>query len=295
MSASPSASISPSPSASISASPSASPSVSASPSASVSASPSGAPGDEDTYIQCITDGSGDDTLKTFVDGVLVEDVIVSRRLFYKDVFLSNAEFLVFDKASGNGIKVDIDNPTFGFRDLLGLVTQQNTGASKPTFATYRDTLKQYQFAATKEEFFEFHIPHDYVEGTDIFLHIHWSHTATTVTGGTVTFTYEISYSKSHNQAAFPASVTGTIVPTPSNTQYQQILSETQISASSPSGSQIDSDNLEPDGVILCRLEVTSNDITVSSGGVPDPFIHYVDIHYQSTDISTKSKAPDFYS
>lgn len=204
-------------------------------------------------------------------------------------------FIAFPKASGNGIKVDLTTPTFGWRDLLGDVFARNTGASKPTFTTYRDTLLDYQFAAGDEEYFKFHIPHDYVKGTDIFLHIHWSHTGTFVTGGTITFTPETTYAKGHNQAAFPASVTGTYNGTASTTQYQHIISETQLSASSPTGLQIDTDDLEPDGVIIMRLEMTTNNITVSEGAVPDPFIHYVDIHYQSTNIGTKDKAPDFYA
>ncbi len=208
--------------------------------------------------------------------------------------LNDAEFITFDKASGNGIKVDTGTPVFGFADILGNVTQLNVGASKPTFAVYRDTLKQFKFAVGKEEYFEYHIPHDYVIGSDIFLHVHWSHTSSIVTGGSVDFEYEMSYCKSHDQAAFPASFTDTLTVDASTTQYQQMLSEAQVSASSPSAVQIDSDDLEPDGLIICRLKVAANNIT-SEAAVPDPFIHYVDIHYQTTGlIGTKGKAPDFY-
>lgn len=203
--------------------------------------------------------------------------------------------LTLEKTSGIGIKVDSVAPTFGWRDILGDVLPRNIGASRPTLAVYRDALREFQFGAGDEEYLKFHIPHDHVAGTDIHLHFHWSHTGTLVTGGTVTFEYEISYSKGHNQAAFPASVSGTVAGTASTTQYQQVLSEGQISAASPSAAQIDTDDLEPDGLILTRYGVQANDITVSGGGVPDPFIHFVDIHYQSTNIATKDKAPDFYA
>ena len=203
------------------------------------------------------------------------------------------EAITLSKLSTAGIKLDTDTPTFGWKDLLGDLVAKNIGASKPTFTTYRDTLQDYKFAAGKEEFFKFHIPHDYVLGSDIFIHVHWSHTSAIITGGTLTFEYEISYSKGHNQATFPASVGTTFIGTASTTQYQQIITEVQISATTPDANQIDSDNLEPDGVILARLKLTSNDIT-SSGAVPDPFIHYVDIHYQSTNITTKQKTPPFY-
>jgi hypothetical protein len=203
--------------------------------------------------------------------------------------------IVLPKTSGKGIKVDTTTPTFGWRDLLAEPKGVNTGASKPTWATYRDTLKQYQFAAADEEYYEYHITHDHVPDTDIHLHVHWSHTGTFVTGGTVTFEYEISYAKGHNQAAFGASVGTTFNGTASTTQYQHIVSEAQISAATPNANQIDSNDLEPDGVIIARVKVTSNDITVSEGAVPDPFIHHIDIHYQSTNIATKAKAPDFYA
>ncbi len=205
----------------------------------------------------------------------------------------NADIIV-PKTSGNGIKVEPAAPTFPFRDLLGDVFARNVGASKPTFTVYRDTVDDYQFGVGDEEFFKFHIPHDYVAGTDIFLHIHWSHTGTFVTGGTITFEYEATYCKGWNQAAFPATITGTVVGTASTTQYQQIISEDQISDPTPGAGELDTDDLEPDGIIIMRVELQANAMTVSEGGVPDPFIHYVDIHYQSTNMGTKSRSAPFY-
>lgn len=202
--------------------------------------------------------------------------------------------VVFKKTSGNGIKVDTTTPTFGWADLQGNVTNSK-GATKPTEATYRGGITEFEFSAGDDAEIEYHIPHDYVLGTDIYLHVHWSHIGALVTGGNLIFTVESSYAKGHNQAAFSAPVTGTFTDTASTTQYQHIVSETQYSASTPTGLQIDTDTLEPDGIILMRFEVTTNNITVSGGGVPDPFIHHIDVHYQTTGlIGTKQKAPDFY-
>ncbi|KKK92808.1 hypothetical protein LCGC14_2699240 [marine sediment metagenome] len=203
--------------------------------------------------------------------------------------------LVLPKASGKGIKVELAAPTFPWRDLLGELFVRSTGAGKPSRATYQGSLSGLQFAAGDDEDFEYHIPHDYATGTHLHLHVHWSHINAFVNGGTITFTYAMSYAKSHNQAPFPAEVGTTFVGTASTTRYQHMLTEVQVSATSPSANQIDSDDVEPDGVIMLRLEMTTNNITVSEGAVPDPFIHYVDIHYQSTNIGTKDKAPDFYA
>ena len=194
-------------------------------------------------------------------------------------------FVVFNKASGKGIKVDTATPTFGFADLLGEVFQRNTGASKPTRAAWKGGTFGFQFAAGKEEEFEFHIPHDYVPDTEIFLHIHWGHNGTLVTGGTVTFDYELTYAKGHGQGVFGTNAISTIVSaTATTSQYSHELSEGQVSVSGGSGTQIDTDVLEPDGVIKATVGVSANNLTVSGGGVPDPFIHYIDIHYQTTGI-----------
>lgn len=201
------------------------------------------------------------------------------------------------KASTSGIKVDLTTPTFGFADIIGDQFSKNTGATKPTLATYNGAINAWQFGAGDEAYMSFHIPHDYVKGTPIFLHVHWSHIATTVTGGTLTFKATSILSKSHNQQAFQSTPSvGTFTGTASTTQYQQILSEVLYSDGTPTGLQIDTDNLEPDSVIEMTFELDANNITVSGGGVPDPFIHFVDIHYQTTGIiGTKDKVPDFYT
>ncbi|KKN52318.1 hypothetical protein LCGC14_0614190, partial [marine sediment metagenome] len=237
------------------------------------------------------------TAEADMDGGTIDNTVIGGTIPVAGTFttLSATTGIVLPKTTGTGIKVEVATPTFPWRDLLGELFARNTGANKPSRATYIGNITQAQFAAGKEEEFEYHIPHDYVAGTDIHLHVHWSHTGATVNGGSLVFTYEISYSKSHNQTAFPDSITDTFTGNASSTQRQQILTEVQISAASPSATQIDSDDLEPDGVLLLLFTMTTNNITVSGGGVPDPFIHYVDIHYQSTGVGTKEKAPDFYA
>ena len=212
-----------------------------------------------------------------------------------DIKFLDAKFPIVDKASGNGIKVDTAAPTFGWRDLLGQIRTRGVGGNDPTDSTYNGNIKGYKFAVNDECWANYHIPHDYVKGTDIFLHFHWSHIGTLVTGGNVTWGADITYSKGHNQAAFPASVNTTVVGNASTTQYQQIITEIQLSTSGGAAGQIDTDDLEPDGVIMIRGYLSANNITVSGGAVPDPFLHFKDIHYQSTNIATKDKVPDFYA
>jgi len=47
-------------------------------------------------------------------------------------------------------------------------------------------------------------------------------------------------------------------------------------------------------MIFGRVYLSANNMTVSGGAVPDPFLHQVDIHYQSTAIGTKKRFPSFW-
>lgn len=207
--------------------------------------------------------------------------------------------IVINKAQGKGLLVDIESPTFGWRDLLGDIRILSPGANDPTLATYRGGIKQFSFsnAVINEAFSSFHVPHDYATGTDIHIHFHWSQIVVDSGGvggipGNVKWQAEVSYAKGHNQAAFISPVTTSVVQAASGTQYQHLLAEVQLSASSPSASQIDTDNLEIDGIIIVRAFRDPTDVADTLNQVP--FLHYVDIHYQSTGIPTKQKAPNFY-
>lgn len=204
--------------------------------------------------------------------------------------------ITLSKDVGTGIKVDVASPTFPWHDMLGPISVRGIGGKDPAYAVYQGGIRGHQFGVGEEVFIEFHMPHDYYPGSDLFIHSHWSHNATTVTGGSVTWGYEVTYAKGYDQAAFIAPVTRTVQQNASTTQYKHMIAETQISAATPAASQIDTDNLEVDGLILVRCYLSANAMTVSGGGVPEPFLHMVDLHYQSTSLGTKQKnGPAFYT
>lgn len=228
----------------------------------------------------------------------------------------NGAYVIFDKAAGNGVKIDTDSPGYAWADLLGAInTRPTAGAGAgavPDYVSYGGTsIYAFRFGTIApnnhlhEAFIEFHVPHDYVVGTDLYLHAHWSQ-ATVDTGGTagvpgvVKWYFDVLYAKGHGTAggaargAFtPPAVTTSITQQGSTTQYGHMIAEVQLSASSPSASQIDTDNIEVDGLILCRIYRDPTDPADTLN--QDTFLHFVDIHYQSTGIGTKQKAPDFYS
>lgn len=214
------------------------------------------------------------------------------------------ESVTLSKTSGKGLKVDTSAPTFPWHDLLGAIAIRGLGAADPSYNVYQGGIRGYQFDPAEEVFVEFHLPHDYLPGSDIHIHFHHSINGTntagvaagTVNGGTVTWGAEVTYAKGHNQAAFSAPITTTVASGAyAATLYQHYITEVQLSAASPSAAQLDSDIIEVDGLILVRAYLSANDITVVSGAQPDPFLHFVDIHYQSTGIGTKQKAPNFWT
>lgn len=209
--------------------------------------------------------------------------------------LSDNGSALIPSTSGVGIKTNPASPSYMWKDLIGNIGLRG-GGSDPAMNTYRGNVRQYQFAVNDEMQMVFHMPHDWVPGTDLYIHIHSSHTATTITGGTFDFTFEFLFAKGFNQSAFSAPVTSATIACPaSTTQYQHQVTEIQITASSPSVNQINNSVIEVDGLLIGRLKFTANNSTISGGAPVLPFVHAVDIHYQSTNIGTKNKAPNFYT
>jgi len=206
--------------------------------------------------------------------------------------------LVLGKKSSQGIKVDTGAPTYPWGDIIGDVSPKTTGAGTPVLGTvFGGVWKGWFQAAGDLTYCHYHLPHDYALGTDLFLHLHWLHNGTAISGNLIV-DYAISYAKGHNQANFITEVTPQLsVSTPNIAtipQYRHRVDEIQISASSPSATQIDTDDLEPDGLIT--VGVTVNTIpTITGGSTNKPCFLTLDVHYQSTGIGTKQKSPNFYS
>ena len=195
--------------------------------------------------------------------------------------------LTLPKTSGSGIKVDPAAPTFGWCDLLGDITTRGAGANDPTWTTFVTNISAYQFDVNSECWITFHMPHDYAPGTNIFIHSHWA--ITTTSTANVTWGFDATYAKGFNQALFPATINTTVVQAGSGVANQHMIAETQLSVAGGSGTQLNTTNLEVDGLILMRVYLSAN-----ATGV-DPFLFKCDVHYQSTGIATKNKSPDFWA
>ena len=196
----------------------------------------------------------------------------------------------------DAIKVDLDDPSLVWHDIIGPVVPKASGAGSPTRRQYAGgNVYDWAFGAGDVCDFVFHIPHDYAAGTDLHIHVHWSHNGTSISGSAV-FDFYAQYAKGHDQAEFSSEVnvsyTHATVDIATTPRYRHRVDEVQLSTSGGSATQLDTDDIEPDGVILGQLQMTTLP-TISVGG--HLFVHTVDVHYQSTNIGTKQKVPDFYA
>lgn len=220
--------------------------------------------------------------------------------------------LIVPKNSGYGIKVDTSTPTFGWRDMLGAInTRPAAGggsAASPDYVAYRGNIYAYRFGTVApnnhlhEAFVEFHIPHDYVPSSDLYIHIHWSQT-TVDTGGAASapgdakWYFDITYADGHGTAGgaadpFIAPITVSVVQQGSTTQYGHMIAEVQFSNNGGTGGLLDSTTIQTDGLLLVRAYRDPADGADTLN--QDTFVHFVDVHYQSTNLGTKQKAPNFY-
>lgn len=181
-----------------------------------------------------------------------------------------------------------------WNDLTGAMEVKGSGAGFPTRTAYFTNVSDWAFVANDEVDCNFHLPHDYTPGSDLYLHIHWSHNGSNISG-TLAVTCYTTYAKGHDQANFSTEIAPVITVSSldiTNTpQYRHKLDEIQLSASTPSGTQLDSDDIEVDGIIMMTAKVTTLP-TVTGGSL---FIHAIDLHYQSSYFGTANKVPNFYS
>lgn len=174
---------------------------------------------------------------------------------------------------------------YGWRDLEGTIDTK-TGSTNPTWTIIGAGpfyAYAFDYTPTQDEcFLTYHVPHDIVPGSDIYFHLHWMTDGTSTNSTKWELTY--TYAKGFNQEAFSA--TGTLVTLEEaapGVAYQHMVTETD--AITISGLT------EPDGLILLHIKRVSNG---GSNNTDTVYLLEADIHYQSTNIATKNRAPSFY-
>jgi len=182
-----------------------------------------------------------------------------------------------------------------WKDLIGDIVPKTSGPGTPAITTLTGDVKAFAYAANDTGDCVYHMPHDWAPGTDLFLHVHWTHNGTDISGSFV-IDYGFTYAKGHQQASFSAGQSATqtlsgltIGNTP--TLWHRV-DEFQLSSKTPAANQLDTNLLEVDGLIVLHFVATT--IPSITGGSGKPFILTLDIHYQSDRVGTPNRSPDFY-
>jgi hypothetical protein len=176
--------------------------------------------------------------------------------------------------------------------MLFLERPDPSGGDAPSIQTFRDSVRGLAYDANDRWDGVAHFDHDYVPLTDAFIHIHWAHNGTAISGNWAA-TFSSTYAKGHNQAPYAASKDLSFsVSTPNTTavpRYQHMITELQWSIAGGDATRHILADLEVDGLIKGSLLMTA--IPTIVGG--NFFLDRIDLHYQSTNMGTKQKSPPF--
>jgi hypothetical protein len=214
--------------------------------------------------------------------------------------------LILQKTSGTGIQVDTTTPTFGWADLVGSIHTRSP-ATEPTWSAFRSPMYAYKFPTApgaKEVFVEYHIGHDYVPGTDIYIHAHWGQNVVDTGGaagvpGVVKWYWDISYADGYGTPGgaadpFVAAKTISVTQQGSTTQYGHMIAEVVISGATDTATTFDRTKFKVDGIIVVRCYRDAADAADTLDQAP--FIFFTDCHYQTTGLmGTKDKNSPFYT
>lgn len=200
---------------------------------------------------------------------------------------SKGSQLTWDDVDGNWD--DLQTRTGqGWNDLVQDVLVRS-GANSPSPTVFIGGITAYEFSPTtmNECFVNFHMRHDYIDGTMVYPHVHWSHN--TDSAGVVRWGFEYTMARRNDSTGvvtFGATQTLYIEHTVTlGETYQHHVNE------AADGLGIDGTILEPDALILCRV---FRDATSPNDTYPDP-IHLltVDIHYECHTLATPLRTPPF--
>lgn len=180
-----------------------------------------------------------------------------------------------------------DNISFPglYGDYLTSGTAVRVGASAPDFSEFRSGLFLYGFdgvATTEQAFFTVHILHDIKAGTTPTFHIHWTHNNATPSGN-VKWNIDYSYARGYGADTYPAPSTVSTVQAAGAQYSHHITDDDDMPATIT--------NMEPDGVLLCRVyrDPTDGDDTFGS----DAYLVQIDLHYQIGQIGTHERNRPF--
>ena len=220
-------------------------------------------------------------------GLRQQIVAMGDYLWTNNPAVSYFKTIVMNSSPTQGIQIGSQTGgySYGWRDIIGVPQEPVAGSGKPSWTQIASSgVYTWNYATNDLQYYSYHLPHDYVPGTDIYFHTHWF--SSTTAGGSARWQYDFIYAQGHQQGPFPTTATTVYSQqVQETTAYTHMISETDA---------VTIASLETDGLILLkvtRIAPTGGPSDVS-GGV---FVPVIDIHYQSHNLATRNKAPNFYT
>jgi hypothetical protein len=209
---------------------------------------------------------------------------------------------VDEKMTGNTILESVlpdntEHTGLAWRDIIGFLNVDVSAQNSANLGVFRaGAVRQFSFQADDKIDLVYHLPHDYAPGTDLYIHMHWGHNGTAISGA-ILGTFSCTYAKGYDQQIFGAEKVVTagrnVVNIATTPRYGHFIDEVKLSTPGGSVTELNTNELEVDGLILVNFTMTT--IPTISGGTPnEPYVFTCDIHYQSTDLGTLNKNYPFY-
>jgi len=171
----------------------------------------------------------------------------------------------------------------GYEDLKPTGGLLPSGAAKPSQPNTIGIHELYEFSGTVNERLTnvYHLPHDFVEGTDLFFHVHHLPTAATP-AGVVKWRFHYQYAQGYKFGQFSntdltqdieVDLTGVV-------QYSHVINEGVAINDATVGSV-----LRTDGILIVTVERLAAD---DSNNAPQIFLE-LDVHYKSDKTATVNR------
>jgi hypothetical protein len=173
----------------------------------------------------------------------------------------------------------------GYEDLKPTGGLLPSGQAKPSQPNRIGTHELYEFSGTVNERLTniYHLPHDFVEGTDMFFHVHHLPTSETPTG-TVRWRFHYQYAQGYQNGSFSdTDLTQDVeldLGAISAVQYGHIINEGVAVNDATVGAV-----LRTDGIFIVTIERLAS---VDTNTQPQIFLE-LDLHYKSDKTATVNR------
>lgn len=185
-----------------------------------------------------------------------------------------------------------------WEDVIGVFTPRTTSGSTYNPSNFIGGVYSWPHAINYTGDIVYHMPHSYAPGTDLYLHMHWGHQGTSISGSFVVSLVVTHAKRTSAQDVFSTPITTSLSITGLNItntpRYSHRIDEIQLSTPGGASNMLNTDDIGVDSLIMVRY--TTSTIPSISGGVKNqPFIFASDLHIQTNVIGTPHKDPDYYN